>query len=126
MKAQHQLVGVGDGAFNLGTLAERESNTAEAERLYHKALVENEPSVPAIVYLAEIIRWRNELECDRFLIEQVLRIPSSAPLQHSLALSEIRQKRYSEAISNRRTATTLDPSNEIYAEVYRLALAQKS
>lgn len=117
VSAQHQLGGMGDGAINLGTLAEREGDTAEAERMYRKALMENEASVPAIVNLAEIIRRRSDMECDRFLTEQILRIPVSAPLQYSLALSRLRQKRYAEAIINLRTAITLDPANKIYEEV---------
>ena len=117
---QTSIGGFGDGPLNLGSLRQRQGRLDEAERLYRQSLRENPHFTPAVVNLADVVRYRSEPEAETILREGIQRQPDEAVLHYALSLSLIRQKRIEAAREAMARAVQLAPDVTSYAETLRL------
>jgi len=117
VSTQHSIGGQGNGSMNLGVLHYNEGDLANAERWFKNALRENPFALPAIINLADVVRLRDEQEAQTILRSGIARLPRSAELYYSLALSEIRSKRYDKAELSLKAAIRLDNTNADYREI---------
>jgi len=102
----------------LGDLA-----TAEVEC---NAALKLAPGIPGpYVNLADVQRAEGREDAARATLRKGLEVaPDNAALWHALGLALVRQHRPAEALEALKKATTLDPGNSRFAEVYRIARAE--
>ena len=118
---QESIGGMGDGNANLGVLSYKEGDLVSAENYFRRALQENAHSPTVVINLADVVRHRDESEAESILRSASTTNPRSAELHYALALSLIRQHRYSEASEHLRVATVLEPTNRMYNEMFMLS-----
>jgi tetratricopeptide (TPR) repeat protein len=108
---------------NLGALHLARGRIDDAQAEFAKALALDKTFIPAAIQLAEIARSRgDEKAAETALGKALADNPQSGPLNHALALSLIRQKRYPEAMAKLELAAQLAPEEAHYAYVYAIAL----
>jgi Flp pilus assembly protein TadD len=97
--------------------------TAEAECNAALALA---PSIPTVyVNLADVQRAAGKEEASRATLRAGIAIaPGNAALWHALGLALVRSHEPAQALVALEKATTLDPANSRFAQVYRIALAE--
>jgi tetratricopeptide (TPR) repeat protein len=104
-----------------GFLADRGEYVA-AETEYRAALRLDARFAPAWANLADLMRLQGrEVEAESTLREGIAQVPGNGMLHHALGLALVRQQRGAEALRELRRATELEPGNERFAYVYRIA-----
>jgi len=110
---------------NLGGFHAERGEAMAAEAEYRAALQLDRGFVPAWANLADLMRMLGrEAEVESTLREGLSVAPDAAALHHALGLSLVRQQRSSEALSELRRATELDPTNQRFKYVYDVAQAE--
>jgi hypothetical protein len=114
-----------EARLNLCVLEAELGDLAKAEAECHAAL-EIAPRIPTVyVNLADVQRAAGREEDARATLRAGLEIaPDNAALWHSLGLALVRQHLPAEALDALKKATTLDPGNRRFAEVYRIAQSE--
>jgi Flp pilus assembly protein TadD len=84
------------------------------------------PGIPGpYVNLADVQRAEGREEAARATLYNGLKVaPDNPALWYALGLALVRQHRPGEALEALKKATTLDPTNRRFAEVYRIAKAE--
>jgi tetratricopeptide (TPR) repeat protein len=112
-----------ESRLNLGLLALRRGETAEAEKRYREALAFAPDFAPAYINLADLLRAQGrEEEGERVLREGLSRAPRSAELHHALGLLHVRRQRYDAGLAALARAARLAPESTRYQYVYAVAL----
>ena len=112
-----------DGQMNIGLYALARGELLKAEQAYQTALAMNASLVGAYLNLADLYRQQNDEKKSEAILRQGLkRLPEVAALLHSLGLSQVRQKAYTEASASLGRAAELDPQNSRYSYLYGLVL----
>ena len=112
-----------EGRAGLANLYAARGNAEGAIAEYRKAIALDPAFVPAYANLADLYRARGvDSEAEAVLRAGLARVPNSAALHHSLALTFVRQKRTADALKELAEATRLDPGNARYAYVFGVAL----
>jgi hypothetical protein len=111
-----------EARLNLCALDAELGDLASAEVECHAAL-KLAPRLPGpYVNLADVERALGREDAARATLRRGLDvIPDNAALWHSLGLAFVRQHRPTDALEALKKATTLDPGNRRFAEVYRIA-----
>jgi tetratricopeptide (TPR) repeat protein len=114
-----------EARLNLGVLAAELGDMATAQAECYAAL-ELAPQIPTVyVDLADVQRAAGRDDQARATLEAGLKVaPANAALWHALGLALVRQHRPAEALDALKKATTLEPRNARFAEVYRIARAE--
>lgn len=108
--------------LNLGQLAVRRGDAAEAEAQYRTALRLDPNFVPTLIDLADLYRMRGMDQQGVPLLRQAITVePGNADAHHALGLLLVRQRDPS-AMDELRQANALAPDNARYAYVYAVAL----
>ncbi|MBB5210845.1 tetratricopeptide repeat protein [Microbulbifer hydrolyticus] len=108
---------------NLAALRAREGNQASAEQLLSQAIELAPYYTPAVINLADLYRASGrESDSETLLREAMDHSYDKAPLQHTLGLSLVRQKKMPQALEMLRTSAHADSATPRYVYVYGIAL----
>jgi len=108
---------------NLAMMRAREGDQASAERLLKQAVQLAPYFTPAVVNLADLYRANGrESDSEMLLRKAIISSFDKAPIQHTLGLSLVRQKRMPEALDMLRTSAHADSATPRYVYVYGIAL----
>lgn len=108
---------------NLGLLAIRLQQFAEAETSYQQALKLDPNFINAYVNLADFYRIQQQDDQAEVVLQQGIQISAkSADLHHALGLVYARKQQMQKALSELKTAWELDNNNVRYGYVYAVAL----
>jgi predicted CXXCH cytochrome family protein len=123
VEAQQLNADRGYAHVNLGDLYGSMQEPERAEQAYRDA-IELEPGfLPAWVNLADLYRTHGrEAEAESLLRRALHRNSDGAVLHYSLGLSQVRQKKYADALLSLRQAAQLEPATPRYTLTYAIAL----
>ncbi|WP_323844573.1 multiheme c-type cytochrome [Microbulbifer magnicolonia] len=108
---------------NLAALHAQRGNQKQAEAFYRRALAIAPHYSPAYINLADMYRsGRREQDAEALLRSGLDKVLVNSPLQHSLGLSLVRQKRMQEALEFLRQAAENPNTTARYIYVYAIAL----
>ena len=112
-----------ESLVNLASLRGREGDLAEAERLLRQAVEIAPYFTPGVINLADFYRASGrEAEGESLLRNAMNNAFDKAPIQHTLGLSMVRQKRMEEATDMLQAAAESDSATPRYVYVYGIAL----
>ncbi|WP_299599371.1 lipopolysaccharide assembly protein LapB [uncultured Microbulbifer sp.] len=112
-----------ESLVNLASLRGREGNIAEAERLLQQAVELAPYFTPGVINLADLYRASGrESEGEALLRKALDNAFDKAPIQHTLGLSLVRQKKMAEASGMLMASAHSDSATPRYVYVYGIAL----
>lgn len=111
------------GKLALGNYYVQRGLWKQAQASFQKALEADKGLVIAAVNLADVYRHWGQEERAESTLREVLSADRSGAAHHSLGLSLVRQKRYSEALRRLSQAADLDKMNVQFGYVYAIALS---
>ncbi len=122
-ETQHYATDRPEARMNLGNLAARVGDAAEAERWFRSAIALDRTFVPGHVNLADLLRSRGrESEAFAVLREALAEHPGDADLLHATGLAEVLRGEIEKAIAHLRSASEARPDDARYRLVYAVAL----
>ena len=112
---------------NLAMVRAREGDQTSAERLLKQAVKLAPYYTPAVINLADLYRASGrESESESLLRKAIASSYDKAPIQHTLGLSLVRQKKMQEALDMLQAAAHADSASPRYVYVYGIALNSQS
>ena len=112
-----------EGRLGLGALSAARGDRVRAAAEFEKAIAIDPTYVPAYANLADLQRDAgDEAATQRVLERGLARVPKSAPLQHALGLSLVREGKRKQALVRFEEAMKLAPATARYGFVYAVAL----
>ncbi|MBN8432060.1 hypothetical protein JF535_14500 [Microbulbifer salipaludis] len=112
-----------ESLVNLASLRGREGNLVEAERLLKEAVALAPYFTPGVINLADLYRASGREADSEALLRDALRgALDKAPIQHTLGLGLVRQKRMAEALVMLQAAAHSESATARYIYVYAIAL----
>ena len=112
-----------ESLVNLASLRGREGDLASAEQLLKQAVAVSPHFTPAVVNLADLYRASGrEADSEALLRKALPTAFDKAPIQHTLGLSLVRQKKMSQALEMLQAAAHSESASARYVYVYGIAL----
>ncbi|MCK7597659.1 hypothetical protein M0G74_10305 [Microbulbifer sp. CAU 1566] len=112
-----------ESLVNLASLRGREGDAASAERLLKQAVALAPYYTPAVINLADLYRANGrEADSEGLLRNAMANAFDKAPIQHTLGLNLVRQKKMSEAVEMLQVSAHADSATPRYVYVYGIAL----
>ena len=112
-----------ESLVNLASLRGREGDLASAERLLKQAVSLSPHFTPAVINLADLYRASGREADSEVLLRNALSTAfDKAPIQHTLGLSLVRQKKMSQALEMLQAAAHGESASPRYVYVYGIAL----
>ena len=108
---------------NLAGMYMQQGQVAKSEKYFRDAIAAEPSYSLAYINLADLYRATGrEQESEQILRQGLTAVMDKAPVQHSLGLSLVRQKKMDEALEMLRNAAHSDASSPRYSYVYAIAL----
>ncbi|WP_428818566.1 multiheme c-type cytochrome [Microbulbifer sp. MCCC 1A16149] len=112
-----------ESLVNLASLRGREGNLPEAERLLQQAVERAPYFTPGVINLADLYRASaREADSEALLRDALSNTFDKAPIQHTLGLGLVRQKRMTEALEMLQASAHSNSATPRYIYVYAIAL----
>lgn len=123
IRAQQNNADRPESLANLAGVYGQRGQFDQAERYYRLAIERAPWYTPAHVNLADLLRARGRDEAGRQVLEAALPlVDNPAPIEHSLGLLLVRQKKLDEAVLHLSRAANSDTAPARYVYVYAVAL----